>query len=228
MRDSMVFYRGFYDAIKDLPADVQLEAFHAIMEYALNDEDIEVSGVAKTVLTLVKPQIDANIKRYQNGKKGGRKPIKNQTETKPKPKLTKQEPNDNVNDNVNVNVNVKNNVQADADALFEKLWQLYPVKRGKGAVSNANKRRLLDIGFDEMTRAIDRYKADLAKETWKHPKNGSTFFNSGYIDYLDANYTPLPKESENSSRKKNDFNNFSQRNYDYEQLEKDLLTSNPH
>ena len=40
-----------------------------------------------------------------------------------------------------------------------------------------------------MTRAIDRYKAELEKDNdWRKPQNGSTFFNSGYIDYLDANY----------------------------------------
>ena len=40
-----------------------------------------------------------------------------------------------------------------------------------------------------MARAIDRYKADLEKDSgWRKPQNGSTFFNSGYVDYLDANY----------------------------------------
>lgn len=35
MRDSFVFYRSFYDAIKDLPRDVQGEIYTAIMEYSL-------------------------------------------------------------------------------------------------------------------------------------------------------------------------------------------------
>lgn len=76
----------------------------------------------------------------------------------------------------------------EARALFEKLWKLYPLKRGKGQVSNTAKKRLLDIGYDEMLRAIARYKADLQRETWRKPQNGSTFFNSGYVDYLDENY----------------------------------------
>lgn len=80
----------------------------------------------------------------------------------------------------------------EACALFENLWKLYPLKRGKGQVSNAAKKRLLDIGYNQLARAIDRYKADLEKETWRKPQNGSTFFNSGYEDYLDCNY---PAES---------------------------------
>lgn len=82
---------------------------------------------------------------------------------------------------------VKKHIVHESHALFEKLWSLYPLKRGKGQVSNAAKKRLLDIGYDQMERAIYRYKADLEKETWRKPQNGSTFFNSGYEDYLDCN-----------------------------------------
>lgn len=79
--------------------------------------------------------------------------------------------------------------KADALALFEDLWKLYPSKKGKAQVSLAAKQRLLKVGYEEMTRAIDRYKAGLEKDSgWRKPQNGSTFFNSGYVDYLDANY----------------------------------------
>lgn len=100
---------------------------------------------------------------------------------------------------------------------FDKLWNLYPLKRGRGKVSDANKRRLLDIGFDELNRAINRYKADLAKENWRKPQNGSTFFNSGYIDYLDNNYVAPPKDQV-PAEPKNRFHNFNQRETDYDAL----------
>ena len=41
MRDSFVFYRSFYDAIKDLPRDVQGEIYTAIMEYSLYGKETE-------------------------------------------------------------------------------------------------------------------------------------------------------------------------------------------
>lgn len=112
--------------------------------------------------------------------------------------------------------------KADALALFEKLWKLYPVKKGKGQVSDSAKMRLFKVGFDEMVRAIERYKAELEKDSdWRKPQNGSTFFNSGYVDYLDANYEP----SMQKAGSKNGFNNFTQNDYDFEQLEKELVSN---
>ena len=81
-----------------------------------------------------------------------------------------------------------NMCKADALALFEQLWQMYPVKKGKGQISDAKKRKILEIGFDEMSRTIGRYLEELKKDEWRKPQNGSTFFNSGYVDYLDCNY----------------------------------------
>lgn len=93
--------------------------------------------------------------------------------------------------------------KADALALFENLWKLYPSKKGKGQVSLAAKQRLLKVGHEEMVRAISRYMADLEKDKeWRRPQNGSTFFNSGYVDYLDENY-------ESGSPQGNDLSEFS-------------------
>lgn len=111
---------------------------------------------------------------------------------------------------------------ADANALFEHLWKMYPLKRGKGQVSEARKLKLLEIGFDEMNRAIDRYKAELEKDKdWRKPQNGSTFFNSGYIDYLDANYVP----GKYNPQKKLGFNQFQQHDYDFDALEREILSN---
>ncbi|MDK2879633.1 MAG: hypothetical protein PWR06_2349 [Thermoanaerobacteraceae bacterium] len=82
----------------------------------------------------------------------------------------------------------KNIKQMGIDDFFEKLWLLYPKKRGKGKVSKAQKERLYKIGADELTRAINRYKQEIAGKDEQYIMYGSTFFNSGYVDYLDANY----------------------------------------
>lgn len=82
----------------------------------------------------------------------------------------------------------KQNRKKEANELFERVWKLYPKKIGKGQVSDTQKLRLLDIGYDELERAIQRcceYNKDKDKQYWQ---NGSTFFNSGYIDFLDENY----------------------------------------
>ncbi len=117
---------------------------------------------------------------------------------------------------------IKANRKKEADELFEKVWALYPLKKGKGQVSNTQKLKLLTIGYEELERAISRYIQYVDSVDYLHYKNGSTFFNSGYIDYLDANYVP---EKEKKKEKKNNFNNFPQRNYDFEDLERKLLLS---
>lgn len=109
--------------------------------------------------------------------------------------------NININNNTNNNHRDINNVHScsespeetpeeTAEEFFERAWQYYPNKRGKGQVSEKSKERLMSHGWDNVKRAIDRYIEDLKKDEWRKPQNGSTFFNSGYIDYLDENYTP--------------------------------------
>ena len=111
--------------------------------------------------------------------------------------------------------------KSDIDNFFESIWKLYPNKKGKGQISDSKKKTLYNIGIEEMTRAIERYKSDLAKEDWRKPQNGSTFFNSGYVDYLDANYQPVQVKPQ----KKNSFNNFHQRQYEADALERMLLNT---
>ncbi len=116
MRDSFIFYRSFFETIKKIPKKDRLQLVEAICNYALNDEEDSLSSLNAAIFEMVKPQIDANTKRYENGKKGGRpkKPNQNQNETKTKPKqnqtITKTKPNVNVNVNVNDNVNDNVNV----------------------------------------------------------------------------------------------------------------------
>ena len=81
--------------------------------------------------------------------------------------------------------------KADVDAFFESIWELYPVKKGKASVSDTKRKVLFKIGYERMEQAINRYLTELKKDaSWRKPQNGSTFFNSGYVDYLDENYAP--------------------------------------
>ena len=77
------------------------------------------------------------------------------------------------------------------DQFYESIWKLYPVKKGKGQVSKTKKQVLQRIGYEHIKRCIDRFVADMEdsnrdKKYWMH---GSTFFNGGYVDYLDENFT---------------------------------------
>jgi len=72
--------------------------------------------------------------------------------------------------------------------FFESIWKLYPKKEGKGGVSKTQKEKLHKIGLEEMTRVVSRYIKAKEGTDKKYLQMGSTFFNSGYVDYLDENY----------------------------------------
>lgn len=72
MRDSFIFYRSFYEAMKELEPTLKAQLLDVIMEYALNGNEIECEGTVKGMYVLIKPQIDANNRKRENGKLGGR------------------------------------------------------------------------------------------------------------------------------------------------------------
>jgi hypothetical protein len=111
MRDSFIFYGSWYEAIKSFPAEVQGEIYTAIMEYSLYGKETHDMGkIASAIWTLIRPQVDANRARYENGCKGAKHGIKggrpsrnnNPNETPRKPL---NNPNETPNDNVYVNEN---------------------------------------------------------------------------------------------------------------------------
>jgi hypothetical protein len=122
IKDSFIIYRSFIDAIKSLPDVERLQIFDAISDYALDGKEAVLSGISYTVFTLIKPQLDANRKRFENGCKDKKK---SKPEAKPKRTRSKPEANDNVNDNPNPNLNL--------ESEFELFWQSYkPIHTSKG------------------------------------------------------------------------------------------------
>lgn len=111
-KNSFIFYRSFHEATKDIDDRYRKKILYSIIEYELDFKDPEFEdneGVCKSIWILIKPQLDANNRRFTNGCKGGRP----KTETEEEPNLnltrTKPKPNYNYNDNYNVNKNVNYN-----------------------------------------------------------------------------------------------------------------------
>ena len=105
-RDGFIFYRSFYEAIKNMDDTTCAACFRALCEYGLNGIEQAENPIAAAILIMAKPQIDKNNRKYENGKKGGRpkeakEETNNQTETKAEPNEnqteTKAEPNRNQN-----------------------------------------------------------------------------------------------------------------------------------
>jgi hypothetical protein len=121
MRTYCVFYRSFYESISELPETNQLEIYRAIFELSLNENRIELTGINKTIFTLIEPQIIANIQRFKNGSKPKEKRNGSETEAKQKQSKSETEANKNKNKNENKNENKKKNIET--PTLEEvKMW----------------------------------------------------------------------------------------------------------
>lgn len=116
-RKAVVFYRNFYEAIKDLPVELKAEVYDAVMEYGLNGiEPSDLSLMAKSIFALIRPSIDTNNIRYENGKHGGRpkkecntdslEPNKNRNKPNGNQTETKHEPINNINNEYENNNNI--------------------------------------------------------------------------------------------------------------------------
>ena len=234
-KSSFLIYHEYREPLKLLTDEQRGRLLMALIDYSESGVVPELDGISMMAFSFIQSQMDRDSKKYENrcssnrenGKKGGRPKKENDSEENPKNPLGFEEIEKKTKNpkkpikikNKDKDINKNTMCKSEADALFERVWKLYPQKRGKGKVSDANKRRLLDIGFDELSSAIDRYKADLALDDWRKPQNGSTFFNSGYIDYLDANYEkPERIQSEKTPGELN-----CQRDYDFDSLEQQLL-----
>ena len=100
------------------------------MEYGLNGITTEnLKPVAHSIFTLMKPLIDINNKRFNNGCNGGRppktetkqKPNDNQTETKPKPNVD-VDVNDNVDEDKETSTKVDEKKNTDENYLKFIEW----------------------------------------------------------------------------------------------------------
>lgn len=137
MKDTLIIYRDWWDAIKSLPQEQQLATFHAICAYAFEGTAPDDPMVA-AVTMLMRSAIDRNElkwneireKRREAGRRGAQ--IKHHLQDMPivanantsqhmvaNANTCHQKPaivaNLAVNDNVNVNVNVNDNVNGNVN-----------------------------------------------------------------------------------------------------------------
>lgn len=89
---------------------------------------------------------------------------------------------------------------ADLSLCFDKIWNLYPEKKGKKDAYRHYKawRRLSKDNTDDyLLRKLNEYKAYLAANPWLHPMYGSTWFSGRFDDELfnNSKQKKLPNES---------------------------------
>ena len=187
-KNSFVMYTDYLKHVQKLNMEQRGELFTAILCYASNENLPELDPATDMIFGVIQERIDRDTvlylekikKRIEAGKLGGRpktNALNEKQETAKKANGFSEKQNNPDNEYVNDNVNENNiNTLADAKALFERLWKLYPNKKGKGQVSDTQKKRLLAIGEDKLVKAIERYSLELQKDAdWRKAQYGSTF-----------------------------------------------------
>lgn len=110
------------------------------------------------------------------------------------------------NNNINSSLELKNNSNKQnktnkkvSEEEINKIWNMYPKKQGKGYAIKKIPNLIKKYGIEQMERCVKRY-IDYVENERKtgfkdlQYKNGQTFFNSGYMDYLDENFEEIQKE----------------------------------
>ena len=176
MRDSFIFYKSFYEAISKLKKKSdKLEIFEAIFNYIFYDQNPDLKDAPAMAFDLIKPQLDANKQRYENGKKGGRpksKPmvLKND-ENKKTDGYAEKKPNVNVNENVNENDN--ENVNAKAELAPIKPSR-FPTGKYQNVFLNQEETSKLSkaFGLVETQRMIEKLSEYMATHDTKYKDDG--------------------------------------------------------
>lgn len=139
-KDSFIVYRSFYIGLKALTQKDRLQLYDAIFEYGLNSTEIELKPLPRAMFLMIKPQLQANHRKFINGSKGGRPANQKITNAEPNDNLGLTKPEPNVNDNVNENVNVKCKI-------------LMPLKSGE-------EYRLTNLLIDELNKTYPTINID--------------------------------------------------------------------
>jgi hypothetical protein len=178
MRDSFIFYRSFLKSIQHLDPVEQLELFQAIVQYGLDQHEPEMSRYVRAVWESIKPQLDANQRKYENGCKGG-KPKANQDLTTPEPPHNLMS-NDNGNDNEKENDNAKEEgvmakPKRDSSILFDQFWSLYPRKTSKQSASKA----FAKLKDEDQQKAISNIGRLYSETPVQFVPHAATYLNQG-------------------------------------------------
>ncbi len=93
---------------------------------------------------------------------------------------------------IEIEIELKKDIELD---FFESVWKLLPskMKKGKKAILNskAKLKFISTMAIDTWVTLITRYDNSVTDKTYL--MQGSTFFNTGYFDFLDENYEQTTK-----------------------------------
>lgn len=164
MRDGFVFYKNWAKAMDILPPEEYKETMKAIFSYAMEDIEPDIDGFGASLFEMARPVIDANNKRYADGKRGGRPPKKDGSE-KEKPMVSE-------NENHRLSKEKPKEKEKDKDKVNDKEKEKENVK---GVVGEKRKRfipptpeEVMDYAFEKgITINAEDFIDYYASQGWK-------------------------------------------------------------
>lgn len=211
-RDSFIFYRSFYEAISELPKENQADTYDAIMQYALNQKEIELTGISKAIFSLVKPQLDANYKKYENGKQK-----KSKKEAKVKQNESKAETNVNDNENVNVNENVNDNDNDNVgDSCVDGLQGVIDFYNNNIGFLSPYGLKILESYAEDMSSELVIYAMQISVE---NNKKTISYIKAILNNWTKANIKTLEEAKRENKKKVSNDKQIEQRKYTEDEFE---------
>lgn len=177
-KESCVIYRSFYEAaMKIRKKSERLEFLEAMLEFAFDLKERELRGNAEFAFCLIKPQLSANYKKYENGKK--RKQNGSKTEANDKQTISKTEANVNVNVNVNENDDVNGFAKANGKSSSSFLL---PISECRKKYDSSMKEALVTLA-NKSNITISRI--NLFQDYYDNWLVSSSNGQKKYEDYID-------------------------------------------
>lgn len=190
MKDSFVFYRDWLNVMEQLPAEIQLELYQAVAQYALNGKTPTLSPMAKIAFGFIQQSLDRDQSKYEKivetnklkGRLGNLKryypdihqrmvdgelsleeaeQLATAIKTSTNKNKTPSATTRSPNDNVNVNVNVNDN---DNDLSF--------LEKKKQKSASVKKSGIEEIDFEELS--VETLKEEKEKNSVQKEKEKSS------------------------------------------------------
>lgn len=182
-RDSIVFYESHFRILKNLEPELFCKGIIALAEYGFYGIETDLSGepLLMMFMDMAKPILDANYRKYINGKKGGA-PKGNKNAVKDKTtKNNQKQPNV----YVNVNDSVNDNVKIIIEYLNNKTGKNYK-HTTPNTIRHITAR--LNEGFttDDFYKVIDYKVSEWKGSDYEKYLRPETLFGSKFEGYLNS------------------------------------------
>ena len=210
MRESFIFYTSFGALIELLPSKKRLPIYEAIYHFGAYQKEADFSNDPQqdAVWRSILPQLKANQKRYENGKKGaesgvlGGAPKGNTNAKKTTPKTTPTptekegeettpETTPNVKDNVNPYQDLQKgkrkkgeSARAREDTPLEKFLERWKIN--SNAIGNYSGGKLAGMDWDRVSEKVEI-------SSFLKQQKAIGFYIDHYADILDGKYDDIAR-----------------------------------